>query len=269
MLHHEDSPQNIPAAPPFPAAQVRVTPEELAAAVARLETRKAGTDGKIAIGEAVRELSLDSTPEEVLAEVQAGRQAQATTAPLKKKQRLGLRLAATATLLAFLVGSSSVLMVHRSPIPATAIVSPAINLSPPNPQSASIPAPTTLLVRDAAGKIDLLSEVPDHQPVSAVLTSTGDAVQWTNFSPSPVTWTLIKHEGRVYLRGWIADTSDAALRVSSVQIHPTRAYDLATGLHPVPVTLPLNGFRVMPGLTNDGMITADTLQPDAHFREKW
>lgn len=269
MLHHEDSSQNIPAAPPFPAAQVRVTPEELAAAVARLEARKAGTDGRIAIGEAVRELSLDATSEEVLAEVQAGRQAQ-TPAPLQKKQRRGLRFVASAALIGLLVGGSNLLFVSRSVTPGPATISPAINLSPTAPQPASITAPNDLLVRDASGKIVLLSEVPDNQPVYATLTATDTSAQWTNVSSdssSAAQWILIKHGGRVYLRGWIADMSDAALRSSIVEIHPPHI--VYAGQQPAHITLPLDNFRSVPGLTNDEMINADHIQPDTHFREKW
>lgn len=75
MLKHEDNPQAQPQTPPSSAAQVRVTPEELAAAVTALQIRKEGQPGTIAIGDAVEELGLDVTPEEVLAEVQARRQA--------------------------------------------------------------------------------------------------------------------------------------------------------------------------------------------------
>ena len=54
MLKHEDNSQT-----PFPsAAQVRVTPEELAAAITALQIRKEGQPGTIAIGDAVEELGL-------------------------------------------------------------------------------------------------------------------------------------------------------------------------------------------------------------------
>ena len=56
------------------AAEVRVTAEDLAAALTSLEVRKAGIDGRpdtIALGDAIRQLDLDATPEELLAEVQA------------------------------------------------------------------------------------------------------------------------------------------------------------------------------------------------------
>ena len=77
MLKHEDNPDILSQ----PAAQVRVTPEELATAVSRIEARKdtdqRRADGTIPIGEAVQQLGLAVTPEEVLAEVQVARAQQA------------------------------------------------------------------------------------------------------------------------------------------------------------------------------------------------
>ncbi len=80
MLRQEDPHPNSDTAS---AAQTRVTPEELAHAIASLEARKLDEvrlqENTIPIGQAVRELNLDATPEEVLAEVRAQRQAQAAT----------------------------------------------------------------------------------------------------------------------------------------------------------------------------------------------
>ncbi len=60
-----------------PAASARVTPEELAQAVARIEARQAAQakrlETTIPIGQAVEELGLGMAPEEILAEVQAQR----------------------------------------------------------------------------------------------------------------------------------------------------------------------------------------------------
>jgi len=82
MLRQED-PHPIPDT--LSAAQTRVTPEELAHAIASLEARRLDAErvqaGTIPIGEAVRELNLDATPEEVLAEVRAQRAAQSASPP--------------------------------------------------------------------------------------------------------------------------------------------------------------------------------------------
>src|SRR5947207_10074951 len=55
-------------------ASVRATPEEVAEAVAAIELRREGigTDS-IALGDAINQLSLDATPEELLAEIQSRR----------------------------------------------------------------------------------------------------------------------------------------------------------------------------------------------------
>jgi len=59
------------------AAHARVTPEELAQAVARIEARQAEQakrlEATIPIGQAVEELGLGMAPEEILAEIQAQR----------------------------------------------------------------------------------------------------------------------------------------------------------------------------------------------------
>ncbi len=82
MLRQEDP---HPTPDTTSAAQTRVTPEELAHAIATLEARKLDDqrhqDSTIPIGEAVRELNLDATPEEVLAEVRAQREAQSAVPP--------------------------------------------------------------------------------------------------------------------------------------------------------------------------------------------
>ena len=63
----------------YEAAQVRVTPQELAQATAAIEARQNARAqheaATIPIGEAVHQLNLEATPEEVLAEVQAQRRA--------------------------------------------------------------------------------------------------------------------------------------------------------------------------------------------------
>ncbi len=72
MLEHE--PQETPAAQ-IPAAQRRVPAEELTRAVSTLEDAKAAERiaGVAPIGQVVEELGLDSTPEEIWAQVQKQR----------------------------------------------------------------------------------------------------------------------------------------------------------------------------------------------------
>jgi len=114
----------------------------------------------------------------------------------------------------------------------------------------------------------LLSEVPDGQPVLCELAATETGAKLADFAPDRAHWTLIKHSGKVYLRGWIVDMSDTALRSTVVEFHPL-AYYVTSGMHPVPVTLALSGFQSPPGLTSDNMISASHVTPDEHLKEKW
>ena len=254
-------------ATPASAAQVRVTPQELASALARLEARREEgqqhQEGTVALGEAVQELGLPVTPEELLREVQAGR-AQAQTPPRQKHPARSAGIGAVAAAAITLLGGTLVFLVRSAPPqPAQIAV-----VAPTTPLAAPITLPDSLLVRDADNRMVLLSEVADNRPVLCNLTATDQATAFAPFTPASLHWTLIKHGDRVYLRGWIADMSPAALRSSPVEIHPVRAY-VATGLHPVPVTLPVDGFTSTPGLTNDDMISATGVKPDEHFGEKW
>lgn len=259
MLKHEDSPEM----PLQPAAQVRVTPQELAEALARLEARQGEREGTIPLGDAVQELGLSATPEELLREVEAGRARHQASRPRTRLAKAGRTAAAAlACGLLLLVG----LFAFRSEAPAPSV---AVAVSAPvTPSAAPITTPPNLLVRQPDHKMVLLSEVADGQPVFCDLAATDTGAKLADFAPGDGHWTLIKHGGKVYVRGWIGDMSDAALRSTIVTFHPL-AYYVASGLHPVPVTLPLDGFQSPPGLTSDNMISASHVVPDGHLREKW
>lgn len=63
MLQHEHS----------EADKARVTAAELASAIAALQARRDASGDTLALGEAVRDLALDASPQEILAEVEAQR----------------------------------------------------------------------------------------------------------------------------------------------------------------------------------------------------
>jgi len=261
MLRHDDNSEST--APPSPAAQVRVTPQELAAALARLEARQGGLDGTIPLGDAVQELGLNATPEELLREIEAGRARQQASHPKTRLAKAG-RAAAALTCGGLLLLGGLFAFRGEAPAPPAAIAVPA----PTTPQAAPISIPDDLLVRRPDHKMALLSEVPDGQPILCLLAGTENGARLTDFAPSTSHWTLIKHGGKVYVRGWIGDMSDNALRSTVVEVHPL-AYYVASGLHPIPVTLPLGGFQSPPGLTGDNMISAGHVVPDGHLKEKW
>ncbi len=105
------------ADPGLTAAQTRVNPQELADALKALQAHQEEAarhlDDTLPIGEALRELNLDATPEEVLAEVQAQR---AGTGKRGRRSRVkAARLTLGAVLLALTgVGLHSLIPHHQA-----------------------------------------------------------------------------------------------------------------------------------------------------------
>ncbi len=230
MLKHEDTSYT----PPKSAAQVRVTPEELAAAVTALQIRKEGQPGTIAIGDAVEELGLDVTPEEVLAEVQARRQ----TIPRKRRSKLWDRLVVALGVSGILLWCSFFVVDYSSGSPSyneqtvpTASYSSTFSVTPPPVHLTCSPS---LVVADASGKLVMLSEVGDNQPVTCALNG-NSLEQATGMEPNR--WTLIKHDGKVYLRGWMARTSTSVLEKDGADVSASQ------NSISVPVTLLISGFN--------------------------
>ena len=259
MLKHKQPEEQLSQ----PAAQVRVTPEELAAAITRLEARRAGADGKIALGDAVRELSLDATPEEVLAEVQAGHnQAQSIKPrrPLSLGQRLRLYFAA-ALLSVGMTALWARITVAPPPDAGVQTINPIANYTPP-PKPISLDP--NLLVGDRAGRLVLLSEVGDNQPIHCNFYG-----GFQQYSPGHGTkWTLIKHNGETYLRGWILKMSPAALAQNGAIVNA-----IGNSNRNVPITLSVRGFTVPP-LTpydqpSDATFSAQNIHLDQHAYETW
>ena len=250
MLKHEDTPQTqLP-----PAAQVRVTPEELAAAVTALQIRKEGQPGTIAIGDAVEELGLDVTPEEVLVEVQARRQA----APKKKRQvrgqRFVLALGLAGVLLGAVLGEDAWLHLHDS----SDMAQTDANLTP-----VSLKLDPNLTVGDTSGKIEMLSEVGDNQPVRCTFDNQSSTLQYY-YPNSSALWRLVKHDGKIYVRGWMLNVSSKVMAEDGVDV----ATENNSGFN-VPITLPLDSFKVMPLVGSIASFHAVNIHLDKYAYEKW
>lgn len=263
MLKHEDDLDTLSQR----AAQVRVTPEELATAVSRIEARKdtdlRRADGTIPIGEAVQQLGLGVTPEEVLTEVQAARAQQASAQEKRPSSRQRLALLSGVGLgLIGLVGWWSVPPAAQDQAP------PAVTLSVPQAVPRRLPLDSNLLVGDKTGKLVMLSEVGDEQPARCGYFAGG----LRRYTPggTGVTWTLIKHGGRVYIRGWMLKMSPKALAANGAGISAGR-----TSSHVIPVTLPVNGFMEQTPDSSGTQMYSDTVLPvedvhlDEHAYEKW
>ena len=242
-----------------PAARIRVTPEELAAALARLEARREGEAGTtISIGEAVSELGVMAAPEAVWAEVQAAR-AQQTKAWKKRpthRQRLALLSAAGLGLIG-LIGWWS------TPHAANDQNTPAVAVLAPQPAPAPISFNPDLLVGDTHGKLVMLSEVGDNQPVRCRY-GDGSFQQFIPGDNAPL-WELIKHGGKIYVRG---RTLPMSPKVFSSYGADVTAVANDPGFS-IPITLPVSGFEVVPGAGNDIQFHAVHIHLDQYANEKW
>lgn len=240
MLKHEDNPQ--PQTPSLSAASVRVSPEELAAAITALQTRKEGQPGTIAIGDAVEELGLDVSPEEVLAEVQARR--------VKPRRKRDYRALACA-------------FVCAVPLAVGAFAS----LQSPSALPLQI-NPQQLKVLDDTGKQVLATEVGDNQVFRCRLVGENlTAADYFANSDNPA-WTLVKHGGKVYVRGWMPKVSDKVLAVEGTDV-----LSRPDAQEFVPVTLPIDAFQVVPRTgdqsDNTASFRAIGVHLDSHANEKW
>jgi len=257
MLKHEDNLDTLSQS----AAQVRVTPEELATAVSRIEARKdtdqRRADGTIPIGEAVQQLGLGVTPEEVLAEVQAARAQQAARKKSPSPHRRLALLTGIGLGVLGLVGWWSVPHTTQSPAP------PAVTLSVPQEAPKHILLDPNLLVGDASGKLVMLSEIGENQPVECYYDYGNGSFQPYSPHDSRFAWTLIKHGGQVYVRGGMPRMSEQARQKNGTDV----TWDAEAN---PPVTLPLNGFQVMAGEGDEKEgFHAVNIHLDKHAYEKW
>jgi len=180
-------------------------------------------EGTIPIGQAVQELGLDATPEEILAEVQAQRVPQRRVPWPKRKRRLagivgaGLAGVVLARLLALP-------FMHSPEAPAVTNTATLVaSYTPPSP-----------VVRT-------LAEVPDEHPV--VCTSNQLKILLNISHPSlkrmlvqdvhphngDPTWCLVKHHGQLYLHGYRANMTEEAMRVGGISLRNSRMDDTGIG----------------------------------------
>ena len=221
MLEREVHPEEQPT----DAARVRVKPDELARAVAAVQARKEAEARylaeTVAIGETVQDLGLDLTPEEVLAEIEAQRtetrpipcRSARRSCPSRSRVRRPTARCCPPSWWSSSAASSWPVWAACSSYRSTSRAVQSATLSPPPPLysspfhyapaapglSAAGPLLSSRASRRAAIPCDpraigpLLMEYPRH----AYTVASAD-------HPAEGAWTLIKHGGRLYVRGWIA-----------------------------------------------------------------
>lgn len=262
-LHEEPREAQPPS--PVPA---RATAEEFAAAVAALEARGSesgrpeGASSTVDIAEAVRELGLEADPEAVWAEVQnqrarrAGAEARVTRTPAaarKRRRRAGL----FAALAALVVVPSGVLIggrvigAHHQQQSAAADVGPLTLLS-------EIPDGVPVYIQ--GGPLDGL--LHGRSPAQTVVSRGGG---------SDFHWVLVRHDGRVYLRGYATPQVEQPGYLSRLSLYSVETAGELANAPSQPVTIPLNGTQLKDsrGMDNWDEITLTGVQTDGHFHDKW
>lgn len=250
------------------------TTQEIAQAIASLEARSASHADQAAqtvtVSEVIQHLGLDMTPEDVLAEVQAQRARQAKTRtpwPLRKKRIAGI-LAGGALAIVWALGELLTPQYDSSLPPPLPAAAPASFFPMPKPLGIA----PNLLVQDTVGHssvLKTLAEIPDNHPVQCGITDTGIA------TTSGPLWTLVKHNGAVYLRCWTVPMSERALRQVSTDrgltLFPTRS-GAESGISATePLTLALTNITLPTGTITDSASSLDALNVslDSHAHETW
>ncbi len=221
MLKHQE---DVETGPPVFASQARVTPAELSEALAAIESRKQAEASRLAgtipIEQAVSELHLDSSPEEIWAEVQTQREKMRTEERRTEERRTEeVRAAEAARQQQF-----------RQPQAASWVAAPSrqkrrrgFRIFLPLvgiwtlfhfgilPNILTHPTPTVRVVHTA--QVTTLAQIPDGTEVyadSAALVQLSEGKPLATVSVDKTqgdnTWTVFKRSGHVYLRGYILQT---------------------------------------------------------------
>ena len=294
-----------------PIAQIRVKREEFARAISALEARRQAEaqflEGTVAVADTLRELQVDASTEEVMQQIEAQRAGYAVE---EKPRRVwdrdkitDLKLIGGIVLVPLLVILLCATLYR--PLVATNIAArmgvtsdTSLWMSP-----SMIPSGVTERQIDEGGfnassVLKSLSQVSDNQPVhcntrslealfssdrglarNEPLNSTVLAGSNQEFDVRPglrKPWTLIKHEGNLYLRAWVAvKFTKAQVQGHFITLHSSpRSFD--PGVQPVPITLPVSfrpyfgSFVSSPfGLYSASSLGVSQVNIDQHAWEKW
>lgn len=276
MLNHKSTETETPGL----ASEVRVTPAELANAVASLQARNQELarrlEGTIPIGQALEELSLDTTPEEVLAEVEALRRVR------RRRPRIGGKRLKAVVLALVSLGLLTGIGYDLD----------AIGGSPPEMhlyQETMASLQRKLIVQDRTAQgpvLRTLAEVPEGRTVFCsvlgALYIVDSRMATTGPIPGPdndgsdATWRIVKLDGDIYLRGWVRErlSPESCASVDHLTVYNAPGAP-GLGSRPVPISLKLTG---VPGFSPFGdrafrrtMPSLDFLNfhPNRHTWGKW
>jgi hypothetical protein len=257
------------------AAHERVTAEEFADALAALETREQALRDTVPIGEALQQLGITgATPEEVWAQVRAQReqpalrqQSQEHERERRPRQGRRRRRAAAAALgAAALIAGGLLSLVGRhqtreafvespapvtAPVPANATAAGALRTLAEVPDERFVECTPETLVRllragpSAAMTPPVSSDAPGASQAAAALAASEVIVRELGAHPRNG-WLLIKHGGRVYVRGYTAAMSPGAMAaLGKIRIYSGRLDNTGAGglAYLEPITLRVGSFR--------------------------
>ena len=280
---------------PQGAGQRRASAQELALAVASLEQRHAEAAqtqaGLLSVDEAVRELNLPLSPQELWAEVQARRGKIASDMTTPSRARLwfeGRKKAAGFTFATALLASLITYALQAGSLANETPKFPSHRVTLADiAQAEVVHEPTPHGIR-----LCTLAEVPDNAAVTVNADTLSldnmyvdqniqdDAPEWLPVAASggpPCVWRIVRHGGRLYVRGWAAyDVSASAARLSGITLYSTPTA-LGGGHRMLPLTL-----RATRSLLGDqNMMTSratgagwesihfDRVRLDKHARDGW
>ena len=283
MLKSQEAENTAQSNTPQPSASgARVTPEELSQALGAIEQRKQAEASRLAgtipIDEAVSELQLDSTPDEIWAEVQAQRAKALAVQHEEEQQEQADRLARVARKAARRE-QAALLAQQQAAVPRrrggrgwTRLLVPAVVVwvlvhngviphfwSHPTHVAAPIPR--------------LLAQVPDGREVYAddsalVQISEGKPASQITVSENATgnRWGMVKIGGHVYLRGYIANTASLQpLGGKALNVYNDDNSGELDGEKTSNITLRVDNIPLQKSGGDDGFseVTVPDFQPDS------
>ena len=273
MLKHQDNTE----LPPQPAANVRVTSEELVAALASLQIHKEGQSGTIAIGDAVEELSLEAAPADILREVVLRRESLQQCRMAARRKR---KWVISACLGLFCLGGLGIYSVTGSEINVSSQMIPGKEPYVLEPKIIALNSPKSKPV------VSTLAEAPEGKTIFCSPEAIEILAMCRHWQMGPereiyssatnLNWPVVKHGKEIYIRGWIqVPFSKAASKLTEVDVY-NRPSLPQLGSHPQQITLKLDQRTSMVGLgyqrlcpDGTGVFTFQNPLLTPHAYEKW
>ena len=287
----------------------------ISALEARRQEEAKFLEGTVAVADTLRELQVDASAEEVMQQIEAQRAGYAVEKEPRRvwdrDKITDLKLVSGIVLVPLLVLLLCATLYH--PLAAPSIATPMGVTPDASLWMSSSTIPSGITERqigeggfNASSVLRPLSQVPDNQvvhcnngslqalfndytrqrshqrydPLHPFGTLDPTALAGSNqvFDVRPnlrKPWALIKHEGRLYLRAWVAAKfTETQAQGYALSLHSSpRSFD--PGVQPVPITLPIS-FRVYSGafgsssdLTVAPSLSISLVKLDQYAWEKW